>query len=80
MMALISQQTVLIFSGLIIFPFLTCYIATILFYRKARSTARGKIPPSIPYYVPGIFHAFGLASIGPQKYFAQIMFVRCSHI
>jgi hypothetical protein len=59
----------------IISPFLTYYITTSLFYKKARSSATKKAPPTVPYCVPGIFHAFSLASIGPQKYFAWLVCV-----
>ncbi|KAF2822260.1 putative cytochrome-like protein P450 [Ophiobolus disseminans] len=68
-----NQQALLIISTFIIVPFLTYYITTILFHRNARSRARGKTPSTAPYYVPGIFHAFGLANTGPQKYFAQLI-------
>jgi hypothetical protein len=40
-------------------PFVTYYISLFLFQRKTR----GKIPPTIPYFFPGIFHAFSLVSI-----------------
>jgi hypothetical protein len=59
--------------ALIIFPFLTYYITTLLFYRRARSLAKNKVPPTIPYFAPGLFHAFSLASFGPQKYLAELM-------
>lgn len=63
----------LILVGLIVFPFITYYVSTILFYRQANSKVAGKNPPVVPYLVPGAFHAFSLAYDGPQKYFAALM-------
>ncbi|CAO2651892.1 Nn.00g001750.m01.CDS01 [Neocucurbitaria sp. VM-36] len=60
---------------LIISPFLTYYISTVLFYRKANSKASGKTPPTVPFFIPGIFHAFTLAYEGPQRYFAALMYI-----
>ncbi|KAI4952608.1 hypothetical protein J4E91_003080 [Alternaria rosae] len=57
----------LIFVLLIIAPALTYYVSTTLFYQTAKSTALGKEPPTIPYFVPGATHAFGLASNGQQN-------------
>lgn len=58
---------------LIVVPLATYYSSLSSFQRRARRKRAGKIPPTIPYYVPGIFHAFSLASTGPQKYFAQLL-------
>ncbi|KAF1918443.1 putative cytochrome-like protein P450 [Ampelomyces quisqualis] len=58
---------------LIIVPVATYYGSRSSFQRRTRGKRVGKVPPTIPYYVPGIFHAFSLASIGPQKYFAQLL-------
>jgi hypothetical protein len=59
--------------ALIISPFITYYITTLLFYRRIRSLATRKVPPTVPYFAPGLFHAFSLATFGPQKYFAELM-------
>jgi hypothetical protein len=61
------------FLTLIISPFITYYITTSLFYRRARSPASKKVPPTVPYFAPGLFHAFSLASFGPPKYFAELV-------
>jgi hypothetical protein len=61
---------------LIIAPALTYYVSTTLFYQHAKSTAANKTPPTIPYLVPGAFHAFSLAYDGPQKYFARLLYDR----
>jgi hypothetical protein len=58
---------------LIVAPALIYYICTTRFYRKANSEALGKRPPTIPYLVPGVSHAFSLAYDGPQKYFAKLL-------
>lgn len=60
--------------SLIISPFLTYYISTTSFYRKANSKASGKTPPTVPFFIPGVFHAFSLAYDGPQKYFSALMY------
>lgn len=67
--------------ALFILPFLTYYLSTLSFYRKANSKVTGKRPPTIPYFIPGVFHAFTLAYEGPQKYFATLMYVTllCSY-
>ncbi|KAH8722568.1 cytochrome P450 [Phaeosphaeriaceae sp. PMI808] len=67
------QNVVLAIVALVISPFLTFFLTTLLFYRKARSNASAKVPPTAPYFLPGIFHAFGMAFMGPQLYFAQLM-------
>jgi hypothetical protein len=79
-MSLLSRQAIpLAIFALVICPLLIYYITTLLFYRRASSKLRGKVPPTVPYYVPVIFHAFSLAKTGPQKYFAQVMYVNdCS--
>ncbi|KAH9866193.1 hypothetical protein J1614_008758 [Plenodomus biglobosus] len=63
----------LFLSCLILFPFLTYYVSTLLFYRQVNSKARGKTPPTVPYLFSGVFHAFSLAYEGPQKYFAALL-------
>jgi hypothetical protein len=60
---------------LVVVPFVTFYISVTLFQRKSQGKVTGKTPPTIPYYFPGIFHAFGLAYVGPQKYFAHLLYV-----
>jgi hypothetical protein len=56
-------------------PFLVYYITFTAFHRKAQSNASGKTPPTIPFCFPVGFHAFSLAIVGPQKYFAQALYV-----
>ncbi|KAF2029216.1 putative cytochrome-like protein P450 [Setomelanomma holmii] len=68
-----SQTILLGLIILIVSPFLTLYLTTSLFYRRARSTAPRKSPPTVPYYVPGVFHAFSLATTGPQEYLAKLL-------
>jgi hypothetical protein len=63
----------LILVLLIVIPALTYYVSTNRFYQKAKSTALGKEPPTIPYFVPGAFHAFSLAFDGQQKYFTRLL-------
>lgn len=70
----IDLAMLLVFSFLLIFPFFTYYVATTLFYRKVNSDSIGKTPPTVPYLIPGVFHAFSLAYEGPQKYFATLMY------
>jgi hypothetical protein len=75
-MGFLDLQTVLfVASALVLFPFLTYCVTSTLFQRKVRSEACNKVPPTVPYQAPGIFHAFGLATIGPQKYLAQLVYV-----
>jgi hypothetical protein len=64
----------LIIVLLIVAPALTYYVSTTLFYQNAKSTTLGKRPPTIPYLVPGAFHAFSLAYDGPQKYFGRLLY------
>ncbi|KAF1849405.1 cytochrome P450 [Cucurbitaria berberidis CBS 394.84] len=60
-------------ATLIIVPFLTFFLSTTLFYRKTKNKFPGQTPPTTPYFVPGVFHAFSLAYFGPQKYFAALI-------
>jgi hypothetical protein len=74
-MTLSSRQAIpLATFALVLCPLLIYYITTLLFYRRASSKLRGKVPPTVPYYVPGIFHAFSLAKTGPPRYLAQVMY------
>jgi len=59
---------------LIIIPVLTYNVSKARFDRSSQSTALQR-PPTVPYLVPGVFHAFSLAFDGPQKYFATLMYV-----
>lgn len=75
----LSLQTVLlIICTLFAFPFAIYYITLSLFQRRVRSDTSGKSPPTVPYYIPGVFHAFSLAYTGPQKYFAQLLYAMFS--
>jgi hypothetical protein len=67
------QAIPLLFVSLIVFPLLTRYITTVLFYRRAKSKSKNKTPPVIPYYAPAFYHALNLAYLGPQRCLAQIM-------
>ncbi|UPX17443.1 uncharacterized protein EKO05_0007796 [Ascochyta rabiei] len=66
-------SALLILASLVIFPFLTYYATSSLFFRRSNSTAAGKKPPTIPYFVPGLFHAVGFAQLGARKYFAELI-------
>ncbi|KAL6711448.1 hypothetical protein ACN47E_004382 [Coniothyrium glycines] len=55
------------------FPFLTYYVSTQLFHRRAKNSSAGKTPPLVPYSLPGVFHTFSLAYHGPQQYFASLL-------
>lgn len=63
----------------VLLPVITYYVTSALFRQRVQSKSSGKTPPTIPYQVPVVFHAFGLASVGPQKYFAQLMYVSIVH-
>ncbi|KAH7380301.1 cytochrome P450 [Phaeosphaeria sp. MPI-PUGE-AT-0046c] len=74
MFDLLSRQAIL--SGIVILfglPFAIFYITSYVFHRRLRSNVLGKSPPVAPYYVPGVFHAFGLATTGPQTYLARLL-------
>ncbi|KAF2126947.1 cytochrome P450 [Dothidotthia symphoricarpi CBS 119687] len=58
---------------LITLPFLTYYVSMSKFVRKANSKALGKRPPTIPYWIPGVYHTISLVSVGPQKYFGMLI-------
>jgi len=64
---------ILLWVAIIVFPFLTYQLTSFLFYRTARSNGPLKTPPTIPYWVPGIFHGVGLA-FGPPVYFGKLMY------
>ncbi|KAH7092141.1 cytochrome P450 [Paraphoma chrysanthemicola] len=68
-----GQTALFSVAALIVLPFFTYYVTTLLFYRRVRSNECKKTPPTIPFYVPGVFHAFSLATSGPQEYIAQLM-------
>ncbi|KAH4049417.1 hypothetical protein HBI25_095670 [Parastagonospora nodorum] len=73
-MAFLNIGVVLsVFGCSVLLPVITYYVTSALFRQRIQSKASGKIPPTIPYQVPVVFHAFGLASVGPQKYFAQLI-------
>ena len=57
----------------VVSPFLVYYISTQLFYRTTNSKALGKRPPTIPYFIPAVFHTFTLAYEGAQTFFASAM-------
>ena len=57
----------------VLFPYITYQLTTILFYRTVRSKAILKTPPTIPYWVPGLFHTIGLA-FGGSAYFGKLMY------
>ncbi|KAJ8112823.1 hypothetical protein OPT61_g4897 [Boeremia exigua] len=57
----------------VILPFLTYYVTSALFFRKANSTAINKEPPTIPYFVPGLFNAANFGRSGARTYFAELI-------
>jgi hypothetical protein len=59
--------------AVIVFPALTYYLTTALFFKSSKNAATGKTPPTIPYLIPGVFHTFSIAAEGPQKYFARLL-------
>lgn len=69
------SSTLLIVASLIVFPFLTYYATSTSFFRRANDKSDGKKPPTIPYFIPGVFNAAGFAQLGARKYFAELMYV-----
>lgn len=65
--------TLVILASLVIIPFLTYYTTSSVFFRRINSKTVKKKPPTIPYFVPGLFHTFSFAQLGAQKYFAELM-------
>lgn len=63
----------LVISAVVISPFFVYYVTSALFFRRANSKANGKRPPTLPYFVPGVFSTGGLIRSGTRKYFANIM-------
>jgi len=63
----------LVVAFVVISPFLTYYVTSTLFSRRSNSTTTSKEAPSIPYFIPGVFHAAVLARTGAPKYFAELM-------
>ena len=63
----------LVVASMVILPFLTYYVTSALFFRKANNKPIDKDPPTIPYFISGVFHTFGFAQLGARKYFAQAM-------
>lgn len=57
----------------VVLPFLTYYVTSLLFFRQSKSKATQKRPPTIPYFIPGLFNALGFAQSGARKYFAELM-------
>lgn len=58
---------------LISIPALTYYVSSTLFHRSSKTVASRRSPPTIPYLLPGVFHAFNLAYDGPPKCFATLL-------
>jgi hypothetical protein len=67
------SSTLLLVASLIVFPFLTYYATSSLFFRRANDKSGGKEPPTIPYFIPGVFNTAGFAQLGARKYFAELM-------
>ncbi|KAF2628478.1 cytochrome P450 [Macroventuria anomochaeta] len=65
--------TLIIVASIIIFPFLTYYATSSLFFRRANNNSTGKAPPTIPYFIPGLFHAVSFTQSGARKYFAELI-------
>ena len=70
-----NKVIILLWVAVVIVPFFTYQLTSFLFYRTARSDAPLKTPPTIPYWVPGIFHGVGLIMYGPPAYFGRFMYV-----
>jgi hypothetical protein len=62
-----------IVASIIVLPFLTYYATSTLFFRSANSSSTGKTPPTVPYFIPGLFHAISFSQLGARKYFAELM-------
>jgi hypothetical protein len=74
LLGLLQRQAVPIsILAVVVLPFLTYYITSTAFFRRANNRGPGKKPPTVPYFVPGLFHATGIVSLGPRKYFAELM-------
>jgi hypothetical protein len=69
-----NKIIILLWIAVVIIPFLTYQLTLFLFHRTARSDAPLKTPPTIPYWVPGIFHGVGLTLSGPSAYFGKLMY------
>jgi hypothetical protein len=65
--------------SLVLIPWATHQFSTFSFYRTAQSSALGKRPPTIPYWVPGIFHGFSVITQGPPAFFASLTKQYCDH-
>lgn len=65
--------TLLVVFAIIILPFLIYYVTSALFFRTANSKAVGKEPPTVPYFVPGIFSAGRFVRHGARKHFAKAL-------
>ncbi|KAF1359708.1 cytochrome P450 [Lizonia empirigonia] len=66
-------SALIILAFVVVFPFLTYYATSTLFFRKVNSTSVAKRPPTIPYFIPGLFHAASFAQLGARKYFAELI-------
>lgn len=62
----------LIFLVVVAVPFLINYITTSFFHRHSAKKSLPKHPPTVPYWIPGLFHGLGLLS-KPSTYFALII-------
>lgn len=62
----------LILLAFILTPFLTHYITTFFFRQQSKNRNPSRKPPTIPYWVPGLYHALGLLS-KPSTYFALLI-------
>ncbi|KAF1927586.1 uncharacterized protein M421DRAFT_64809 [Didymella exigua CBS 183.55] len=65
--------TLLVVASIVILPFLTYYTTSTLFIRRSNSKLTGKEPPTIPYFVPGLFSAAAFAQLGARRYFAELI-------
>ncbi|KAH7132575.1 putative cytochrome-like protein P450 [Dendryphion nanum] len=66
-----DHPLLLIFVTIILLPFITNYLSTSSFYRRANNKTPNKQPPVIPYWIPGIFHGFGVFTQGTSAFFAN---------
>lgn len=68
-----NLSLLLILASFVVIPYLTHQLSIFLFYRTARSPVNGKRPPIIPYWIPGVYHAFSILAQGPPAFFANAM-------
>lgn len=71
--SLVPMQLLIGIALIILFSLLTYALSTFFFYRTLRSNGTGLKPATLPYWLPGIYHALNLVH-GPAGFFADIMY------